>query len=87
MVGANPAIKAQDDVDLLAIDRTGTKAIFIECMPYDEYEDLMTATKAFPNIEEKQLWFISKSGYTKSVIEQAKKDQATLLTVDDLFDF
>ena len=91
--GANPAIKAQDDVDLLAIDRTGTKAIFIECkftsqpMPYDEYEDLMTATKAFPNIEEKQLWFISKSGYTKSVIEQAKKDQATLLTVDDLFDF
>lgn len=56
-------------------------------MPYDEYEDLMTATKAFPNIEEKQLWFISKSGYTKSVIEQAKKDQATLLTVDDLFDF
>ena len=47
----------------------------------------MTATKAFPNIEEKQLWFISKSGYTKSVIEQAKKDQATLLTVDDLFDF
>lgn len=91
--GTNPVIKAQDDVDLLAIDRTGKKAIFIECkftsqpMPYDEYEDLATATKAFPNIEEKYLWFISKSGYTNSVIKQAKKDHATLLTIDDLFNF
>lgn len=90
--GSNPVIKAQDDVDLLAIDRSGRKAIFVECkftshpMPYDEYEDLMTATKAFPNMEEKHLWFFSKSGYTKSVIEQARKDHATLLTIDDLFD-
>ena len=89
--GTNPVIKAQDDVDLLAVDKTGKKAIFIECkftsqpMPYDEYEDLVTVTKAFPNIEEKHLWFISKSGYTKSVVEQAKKDHATLLTIDDLF--
>lgn len=91
--GTNPVIKAQDDVDLLAIDRTGEKAVFVECkftsqpMSYDEYEDLMTATKAFPAIEEKQLWFISKSGYTKSVINQATQDHATLLTLDDLFDF
>ena len=28
---------------------------------------------------------ISKSGYTKSVIEQAKKDHAILLTIDELF--
>lgn len=55
--GTNPTIKAQDDVDLLAIDRIGKKAIFVKCkftshpMPYDEYEDLLTATKAFPNIE------------------------------------
>ncbi len=79
-------------MDLLAIDRSGRKAVFVECkftshpMPYDEYEDLMTATKVFPNMEEKHLWFFSKSGYTKSVIEQARKDHATLLTIDDLFD-
>lgn len=54
-------------------------------MPYDEFVDLVTATKAFPDIEEKQLWFISKSGYTDSVIRQAKKDGAVLLTIDDLF--
>lgn len=28
--GSNPVIKAQDDVDLLAIDRSGRKAIFVE---------------------------------------------------------
>lgn len=89
--GANPIIKAQDDVDLLAIDRSGKKAIFIECkftshpMPYDEYEDLVIDSKAFEKIEEKHFWFISKSGYTDSVIKQAKKDNAVLLSIDDLF--
>lgn len=28
-------------------------------MPYDEYEDLLTATKVFPNMEEKHLWFFT----------------------------
>ena len=89
--GNNPEIKAQDDVDLLAIDRNGKEAIFIECkftsqpMPYNEYEDLVIATKAFPNIKTKHLYFISKSGYSNSVINQAKKDGATLLTLNDLF--
>ena len=39
-----------------------------------------------PNMEEKHLWFFSKSAYTRSVIKQARKDHATLLTIDDLFD-
>ena len=91
--GANPTLKAQDDVDLLALDRTGKKGVFVECkftsqpMPYDEYEDLVMATQAFPNLEEKYLWFISKSGYSDSVVRQAQKDGAVLLTIDDLFEF
>lgn len=54
-------------------------------MHYDEYVDLITVTKAFPSIEEKHIWFISKSGYTDSVIRQAKEDNTVLLTIDDLF--
>ncbi len=53
----------------------------------DEYEDLVMATQAFPNLEEKYLWFISKSGYSDSVVRQAKEDGAVLLTIDDLFEF
>ena len=52
-----------------------------------EYEDLVMATQAFPNLEEKYLWFISKSGYSDSVVRQAQKDGAVLLTIDDLFEF
>lgn len=89
--GTNPVIKAQDDVDVMAIDRSGKKAIFMECkftsspMPYSEYEDLVTATKAFPDITNKYLYFISKSGYSESVKRQAAIDGAILLEIDDLF--
>lgn len=53
----------------------------------DCFEYLVMATQAFPNLEEKYLWFISKSGYSDSVVRQAKEDGAVLLTIDDLFEF
>ena len=89
--GNNMHIKAQDDVDILMIDKTGKKGIFVECkftnskMPHVEYEDLKTALLAFPNIEEKHLYFISKSGYEESVVRHAKEDGAVLLGLDELF--
>lgn len=89
--GNNPAIRAQDDVDILALDRRKEKAVFCECkfrnrkMPMEEYEDLITATKAFPDITEKHLMFISKSGYTEPVKTRADKEGVVLLTLEDLF--
>ena len=89
--GNNVHIKAQDDVDILMIDKTGKKGIFVECkftnskMPHVEYEDLKTAMLAFPNIEEKYIYYVSKSGYEKSVIRHAAEDGAVLLELDDLF--
>ena len=35
-------------------------------MPLEEYEDLLNATKAFPKVKEKYLYFISKSGFTET---------------------
>lgn len=89
---ANPFLKAQDDVDVLALDKLQTKAIFMECkftsnpMPLEEYQDLVNATKAFPKINEKYLYFVSKSGFTKPVVRQAAFDHTKLLNIDDLFD-
>ena len=89
--GNNPVIKAQDDVDILMLDKSGKKAIFVECkytskkVPIEEYNDLKTAMKAFPNIKEKYIYFFSKSGYSNTVINCAKKDRAVLLNLDDLF--
>ena len=90
--GNNPYIKAQDDVDILLVDRTGIKALFVECkftnkkMPHTEYEDLKNAMEAFGDIEDKKMMFISKSGFEDSVIRHAKEDDAVLLGIDDLFD-
>ena len=89
--GNNPAIKAQDDVDILMMDKSGKKGIFVECkytnakMPHKEYEDLKNAMLAFPALEEKWMYFVSRSGYEDSVIHHAKEDGAVLLGVEDLF--
>ena len=89
--GTNPVLKAQDDIDILAIDQSGNQALFVECkfqsqpMTYDEVEDLFNAAKAFPKIQEKHFIFISKSGYSNSVIAKAKEQRITLFTIDDLF--
>ena len=89
--GNNPFIKAQDDVDVLMIDKSGKKGIFVECkftsskMPHKEYEDLKDAMEAFPEITERYMYFISRSGYEASVIRHAKEDGAVLLGLDDLF--
>ena len=89
--GNNPAIHARDDVDILAYNRTRTEALFCECkftnrpMPMEEYEDLVIATKAFPDSLVKHLVFISKSGYTEPVKRRAAEEGAVLYTVKDMF--
>lgn len=89
--GNNPLLKAQDDVDILAFDKTGKKALFCECkfrnkpMPMEEYDDLVMAAEIFKNVEEKHFMFFSKSGFTEPVEERAERENAVLLTVEDLY--
>ena len=84
-------LKAQDDVDILAFDKTGKKALFCECkfrnkpMPMEEYDDLVMATKAFKDVEETHLMFFSKSGFTEPVKERAEREHAVLVTVEELY--
>lgn len=89
--GNNPVIKAQDDVDLLALDRKGEKGIFVECkfrnrpMAMEEYNDLVTAAEAFPNVREKTMIFISKGGFTEAVRRRAEEEGAELVEVGEMF--
>ena len=59
-------IKAQDDVDILAFDKTGKKVLLCECkfrnkpMPMEEYDDLVMAAEMFKNAEENRI-----GGYKK----------------------
>lgn len=89
--GNNPVIKAQDDVDLLALDRKGERGIFVECkfrnrpMAMEEYDDLVTASEAFPDVKEKMLLFISKSGFTEAVKRRAEEEGAELVEAGELY--
>ena len=89
--GNNPLLKAQDDIDILAYDKSGKKALFCECkfrnkpMAMDEYDDLVIATEMFRDIKEKHLMFFSKSGFTEPVKERAEREGTTLLTIEDLY--
>lgn len=89
--GNNPVIKAQDDVDLLALDRNGESGIFVECkfrnrpMAMEEYDDLVTAAEAFPDVKEKMFLFISKSGFTEAVKRRAEKEGAELVEAGEMY--
>lgn len=89
--GNNPIIKAQDDIDILAVDKKKEKAIFCECkfrnkpMQMEEYDDLVVAAELFSYFKEKHLMFISKSGFTEAVKQRAEEEGAILFTLDDLF--
>lgn len=89
--GNNPVIKAQDDIDLLALDRKGERGIFVECkfrnrpMAMEEYDDLVTAAEAFPDVKEKMFLFISKSGFTEAVKRRAEKEGAELVEAGELY--
>ena len=89
--GNNPVIREQDDVDLLALDRKRERGIFVECkfrsrpMAMEEYDDLVTATEAFPGVKEKKLMFISKGGFTEAVRRRAEEEGVELVELKELY--
>ena len=54
---------------------------------YGTKEEYMNSDKwkLFKNAEEKYLMFFSKSGFTESVKERAVRENAVLLTIEDLY--
>ena len=90
--GANSASKKQDDIDVLALGRDGTSAIFCECkfrntlFDKTEFEDLITASSCFSQVERKFYYLFSKSGFTKWVLDEASaRPDVKLITLKDLF--
>lgn len=89
--GNNPAIKAQDDIDILALDQKRERGLFVECkfrnrpMEMKEYDDLVAATEAFPNVKEKWLLLISKGGFTEAVKRRAEDEGTEVVEIGEMF--
>ena len=88
--GNNPAIKAQDDVDILALNKAKDKGIFCECKfknsKFDtkDLEDVFDSIKIFSSLKESWIYIFSKSGWTKGVEEVAETNNMKLIMLDDL---
>lgn len=82
-----PVKHKQDDIAILALDRTGKHAIFCECkfrnelFDMQEYRVYIDACVIFKHIEEWYYLFV-KSKYTKDVQEMPTVDEVKLLTVE-----
>lgn len=75
-----PIYMLAPDIDILAIDKTGKEGIFCECkyrnrpMPMEEYDDLVTAAAAFPQITKGTLCSLARAAtQNPSWNEQKKK--------------
>ena len=89
--GNNPVKKKQDDIDILALDRSGERGIFCECKHrnqlFDEKElnDLLDASKIFSQIKDHTYILFSKSGFTSEVQKTAAERNIELITPSDLY--
>ena len=88
--GTNPLKREQQEIDLLAVDETGTRAIFAECkwtnekMPESVVDELMEKAKMFKNYNEKYFYLFSKSGFTPAC-QKRTGEQIRLIGFKDMF--
>jgi uncharacterized protein len=89
--GSNPDTKKEDDIDILAFDRSKQSAIFCECKyrnkPFgmDEYHDFFSATRIITKPSNRYYYLFSKSGFTEKVKARALHDNVELVGIHDLF--
>jgi len=91
--GSDPRTRKEDDIDILALDKSGQSAIFCECKyrskPFamDEYHDFLNATAILTKPVNRFYYLFSKSGFTEAVRTKAPHDSVKLVGLDDLFLF
>ena len=89
--GNNPKKRKQDDIDILALDHSGEKAVFCECkyrnQLFDEKElqNLLDASEILTQPKEKNYIIFSKSGFTPAVEREAGKRGIELITSELLY--
>lgn len=90
--GNNPEIKAQDNIDILALSKNKDKGLFCECKftnrkcDEKEFIDLLNSAKAFSTVKDSWLYVFSKSGWTKGAEKAAEKYDTRILTAETLFE-
>ncbi len=86
--GQNKETKNPDDIDILGIEKD--RFIFCECkfkneaFDLKEFNDLIQSSNIFKDAKEKYFYIFIKSSFTNTVIEEAKKYNAKLITINEM---
>ncbi len=89
--GNNPERKMQDDIDVLLTESDGKQVIICECKFKNEqfgkpdFETMLSRRSVFSSAQEYYFYAFSKSGFSKWVCDNAKENNVTLISVDDMF--
>lgn len=89
--GNNPARRKQDDIDVLLIDRSGTRFIIGECKFRNEQfgkaelETMLSRASIFPYAKEVRYYAFSRGGFSKWVRDYAAENEIALVGMDDMF--
>ena len=89
--GNNPALKQQDDVDILGLNKDHTEGIFCECkfknrvFQLEDLDNLRRSVSAFPHMKKAYFYLFSKNGFSQRVTEIASKEGIVLITPALLF--
>ena len=89
--GTNKKLKAQDDIDVLIMDKDRKNGLFAECkfknskFTSKDLDDILDSFAIFPSIQNHLIYVFSISGWTEEVKERASSYNARLITLDDLF--
>ena len=88
--GNNPIKKAQQEIDIIAVNNDNTKAVYCECKWRNEktsenvVDNLIEKASMF-NHKEKYYYVFSMSGFTKSTINKAtENDNIKLINFSDM---
>lgn len=92
--GNNPALKRQEEIDLLGVNDIDKSALFGECKYRNEFlnmdtiELLIRRSELFPQYQKKGFIYYSKSGFSDNVIKFATENAETvkLFTLNELYD-
>ena len=90
--GTNPAIKSEEEIDIIGINEKSSSAVFCECKYRNEPTDiqilnaLIKKAQRWTNYNSKYYILFSKSGFTRGVIAAARKaGNVQLISLKDMY--
>jgi AAA+ ATPase superfamily predicted ATPase len=89
--GTNPETRSEEEIDLVGINDTESKALFCECKYRNQLFDIQTLNSLmekagrWQNYRNKYFMLFSKSGFTQKVLSTARQNNIQLVRLEEMY--